>query len=135
MIFEGFIKKMAEQPKQLFLLDGIGAVLSAFSLGVILIQFKNYFGMPREELFFLALAACFFAAYSLFCYVRTPKNWRPFLRFIAIVNLVYCCITIGLVVLFQSKLTILGMIYFILELIIIIVLVSLEFKIASIKTL
>lgn len=130
-MFEGIINKMVLRPKQLFLLDGIGALVSAFSLGVILVQFESYFGMPQRELYFLAIAACFFAIYSFSCYFRLRKNWSPFLRFIAIVNLVYCAITFGLMINLYEKLTTLGLIYFLLELVIIIIIVIIELKTAA----
>lgn len=125
------LNKLASNPKRLFLIDSLGALLSAFLLGVILVQFESTFGMPRQVLYFLSFIACIFALYSFFCYLRIPQNWRPFLKAIAFANLIYCCITIGLLFYFRQKITVWGMIYFILEIGIVISLVSIELKIAT----
>jgi len=118
-------------PKNLFLIDGFGALLSAFSLGIVLVKFEEIVGMPQRVLYILALMACIFAVYSFSCYLRVNKNWRPFLKAIAFANLLYCCLTIGLVLYFYQSLTALGILYFVLEIIVILLLVSIELKMAS----
>lgn len=119
---------MITEPKKLFLIDGLGAIVSAFFLGVILTKYEPSFGMPKTALYFLALIACFFTVYSISCYFLVVKNYRPYLNGIAIANLSYCCITIALVLYFYQKLTILGWTYFVLELIVLGVLTRLEGK-------
>lgn len=131
MSVSNWISHYAKKPYQLFLIDGIGALVSAFSLGVVLVQFESVIGMSQALLFPLALAACLFATYSLTCYFKKPKNWRPFLRFIGVVNLLYCCVTIGLVIQQYQNLTGLGVTYFVLELAIIIPLALFEWKTAG----
>lgn len=126
MPFPTLLKSL--QPKQLFLIDGFGALLSAFLLGVILTRFESTFGMPREALYYLAALPCFFALYDLVCYFRVSENWRPFLKAIAIANLLYCCLSIGFLLLHYPSLTALGWLYFLLELAIVIVLASMELK-------
>lgn len=117
-------------PKTLFLIDGLGALLSAFLLGVILVQFEAYFGMPQQVLYFLAAIPCLFALYDFYCYFRVHKNRGPFLKIIALANLLYCCLSIGLVILHFPQLTPLGLIYFFLEFIIVIALAGMELKTA-----
>lgn len=124
------INTFKNNPRKLFLIDGFGAVISAVSLGVILVKLETFFGMPPKQLYILSGAAFIFAMYSFFCYFRFPMNWRPFLKVIAISNLIYCSVTIGLVVYLFQTLTTLGLIYFILELVIIIFLVRIELKVA-----
>ena len=119
---------MITEPKKLFLIDGLGAIVSAFFLGVILTKYEPSFGMPKTALYFLALIACFFTVYSISCCFLVVKNYRPYLNGIAIANLSYCCITIALVLYFYQKLTILGWTYFVLELIVLGVLTRLEGK-------
>jgi hypothetical protein len=126
MPFSTLLKSL--QPKQLFLIDGFGAMLSAFLLGVILTRFESTFGMPREALYFLAALPCLFALYDFACYFRITENWRPFLKTIAIANLLYCCLSIGFLLLHYPSLTALGWLYFLLELAIVIVLASMELK-------
>ena len=131
MFFQSIINQLALNPKKLFLIDGLGAILSAFSLGIVLVRFEHYVGMPQNVLYFLSIAACFFAVYSFFCYFRTPKNWQPFLKAIAIVNFIYCCLTISLVFYFRDQLTHLGLIYFLFEVFVIIGLVGIELKMVA----
>lgn len=125
------LDKLRENPKQLFLLDGFGAILSAFLLGVVLVQLESTFGMPREVLYPLALAACGFAIYDFICYFRITKNWKPFLIGIAIINLIYCIISIGLMIQHYPQLTTLGVLYFCGEIVILFVLIGIELKVAS----
>jgi hypothetical protein len=109
------LNKISLNPRRLFLIDGFGALLSAFLLGVVLVKFESTFGMPKKVLYALSLMACLFAIYSFTCYLQVKKNWPPFLKVIAIVNLSYCALTLGLLFYFHQELTSLGMIYFLLE--------------------
>jgi hypothetical protein len=114
------------QPKKLFLIDGIGALASTFFLGILLVQLKSYVGMPASVLYVLAGIASIFAGYSLSCYALTPLKWSPYLKAIAIANAMYCCLTLGLVVYFYQQLSSLGLTYFSIEMIVIILLVCME---------
>ena len=118
-------------PKKLFLIDGSGALLSAFLLGVVLVRFEPVFGMPRETLYFLAFLPCIFAVYDVYCYLRITKNQGLFLKIIAVANLVYCVVSTGLVLQHYQRLTNLGLAYFVLEIIVVIVLAMVELKTAS----
>ena len=117
--------------KTLFLIDGFGAILSAFLLGFILVKFESTFGMPRQTLYFLALLPCFFALYDFICYFRLTTNWGSFLKGIAVANFTYCCISLVFVFLHYPKLTMLGLIYFLLEVLIVFVLACVELKVSK----
>ena len=118
-------------PKKLLLLDGFGALLSAFLLGVVLVKLEHLVGMPRNVLYFLAFLPCLFALYDFVCYFQNTKNSRTYLKGTAIANLLYCCISLACVLFFWQELTILGHLYFWLELIIVAVLAVFELKVAS----
>lgn len=120
-----------QRPPTLFLIDGLGALLSAILLGVVLVQFEAIFGMPPNVLYGLAGIAGGFCIYSLSCFLRKPENWRPYLKGIAIANLAYCALTAGLVVYFRQRLTGLGILYFVLEIAVIVGLSVFELKTAS----
>lgn len=120
--------------RKIFLIDGIGAVTSLFMLGLVLVHFEQYIGMPINVLYFLALGAGIFALYSMYCYLRLPSQWWIFLNLIAVVNLLYCLVTLGLVIYYYSQLTVLGLIYFFGEILIIFVLIGIEFKTAYKKS-
>ena len=117
-------------PRKMFLVDGIGAMLSAFFLGVVLVQFEASFGVHIALLIYLALTAAVFAIYSISCYFWFPDKWRVFLKVIAIVNLIYCFVTIWFVLLDNETLTIMGYLYFIAEILLIVSLVFVELKVA-----
>ena len=125
------LDSFALNPKRLFLLDGLGALLSAFFLGVLLANFEEMFGMPPNVLYRLSLLACVLAVYSLCCSFFAVGKWSLLLRVIAIANLLYCCLTIGCLVVFSRHLTLLGIVYFVLEVMVIGVLITIELKGAS----
>jgi len=130
-IFQRIINQMTLSPKMLFLIDGMGALLSAFLLGVILTRFESTFGMPRKSLYFLSFLPIIFAIYDFSCYLRIRKYWKSFLKIIAIARGIYCCISIGFVIHHFQELTNLGFIYFLLEFTIVIILASVELKTAA----
>jgi hypothetical protein len=121
-------------PKYLFLVDSLGALLSAFLLGIVLVEFEPVFGLPARVLHILALIACCFAVYSFFCFVRLKEKWRPFMRIIAIANLLYCALTFIWVLVLHDGLTALGITYFVLEIIIVVTLAIIELRVAAQST-
>jgi hypothetical protein len=120
------INQLIYNPKKLFLIDSLGAFSTAFFLTVILLRFENEFGAPRSALYFLSLVAYVYAIYSFCCSVFVSSKWRPYLKIITIANLAYCLLTIGLISYCYKNLTALGLIYFSLEILIIISLVYIE---------
>lgn len=115
-------------PRRIFLFDGLGACLTAFLLGVVLTAFNEYFGMPQKTLNILALIALVFAVYSFCCFFFVGSNWRLFLKIIAAANLLYCCLTATLVIYFYPQLTVLGVVYFLLEIVVVCGLVLFELR-------
>ncbi len=115
-------------PSKIFLIDGIGACISALFLGLLLPTFEAYFGMQKNVLYGLATVASILAIYSLSCYFFKVKNGRLFLKIAAFANILYCCISLILMLYFYQKLTILGLAYFLLEKIVVLILVIFEIK-------
>jgi hypothetical protein len=126
------IKQMIDRinPYKLFLVDGLGAMNSAVMLGLVLARFEKIFGMPTARLYPLAFLALLFSFYSFGCFVIKPQNWKPYLKAIAIVNLLYCTLTLFLISYLHQKLTPLGLIYFILEIMVVTLLAGIELKTA-----
>ncbi len=122
---------MIFQPKKLFLIDSVGALLSAFLLGIVLVSLERTFGMPSNVLYFLSILACMLGSYSLMCYALLKEHWKPYLQIIAFANLLYCCLTIGLVLYWNKALTNLGLLYFLSEVGVVITLAMVELKTAS----
>lgn len=123
------INQFTQKPKTLFLLDGIGAFITAFLLFAILRTFNEYVGLPEGTLTLLSVIAACFCVYSLGCFFLVKANWQQFLKAIIIANLLYCCVTLGLVVYNYSSVTMLGVTYFLVEIIVVCVLVSIELKV------
>jgi len=115
-------------PKKLFLIDAIGAAVSAFFLGFVLVWLEDKIGMPKHILYLLAILPIFFAIYSFSCYFLLKDHSGPFLKGIASLNLLYCFLTLGLLFFYDHDLTFLGWSYFIVELMILGILIVLEFK-------
>jgi hypothetical protein len=122
------ISKLKTNPKTIFLIDGFGAMLTSFLLLGILRPFQEYFGMHKDILTLLSLIALTFVVYSFCCYFFLKVNWKPFLFGISIANFMYCCLTLGLVYFLYSELTILGVGYFLAEVVVVMGLVLVEWK-------
>ena len=125
------IDKITRNPKILFLIDGLGALLTSFLLVVVLTKFQDDFRMPMRILYYLSLIALVISIYSFSCHFLLIDRWEPFLKGIIFANLTYCCLTMGSVYYFYQDLSLAGVLYFGVELIIIIALVSMEFATLS----
>ena len=130
MKFEDLITKAELNPKKLFLIDGFGAILSAFLLGVVLVKFEELFGIPTSVLYFLATIPIFFVIYDVFCYQKCLKIGL-LLKGIAVLNMLYCCVSIGLISYHFSSITILGWTYIIVEIILVSFLAMIEFRVGK----
>jgi hypothetical protein len=115
---------------KIFLLDATGAFVSIILLSTLYI-FEEYFGMPQKILsIFIGIASVFFF-YSAIVYLVSPLKWRTYLTIIAILNICYCLLTIFHVFLYFENLTLYGQLYFVGEVLVIILLAIFELKIAS----
>lgn len=121
-------KNLSSNPKKLFIIDSLGALVTAILIGIVLRMLEDIFGMPEKALNVLGAIAVGFFIYSMSCYFFVAKNWRTYLKLIASANLLYCCLSIAYVIYFYSSLTILGWIYFIVEIVIVGGLVWVELK-------
>lgn len=119
------------KPRNLFLIDSMGALVSAALLGLVLANFEDIFGMSQKVLYPLAFTACGFALYSMLCFLIQPKNWRLYLKIIAIVNLLYCGLTLGLVIDRRAELSVFGWMYFVGEVVVVASLAMIELKMSK----
>lgn len=126
------IKFFTRKTRTIFLVDGLGAAMTTFYLFFVLRRFSDYFGMPPHILTYLSLIGLILCVYSLTCFFFLKDNWIPFLRLISIGNLLYCFLTAVLVFNYYSELTKLGLMYFMLEMAIILIIVHVEFSVATI---
>ncbi|MDY7396672.1 hypothetical protein UMM65_15590 [Aureibaculum sp. 2210JD6-5] len=125
------IGKLIANPKKLFLIDGLGAILSAFLLGVVLVKWKIYFGFPTSTLYFLASFPIIFALYDFYCYLKGNDVQGQFLKGIGVMNLFYCCISIGFAFNHYRTITNLGWTYILIEVLIVASLAILELKVGK----
>jgi hypothetical protein len=122
-------------PHRVFLLDGLGALLSAVLLGVVLVRFAPLFGVEPTLLYKLSLIACLFAVYDSVCYVLRVKCWRVFLRGIALANVFYVLLTMILLAAHWHTRTALGVAYFLGEMAVILFLAFWEWRFAGGKAM
>lgn len=116
------------KPKTLFLIDALGAGLTAFNLFVVLRSFQAYIGMPEQTLTYLSAAGVLFCCYSAACLILIKKRWKPYLCIIATANLLYCILTAVLIGHYFQSLSTIGISYFVFEITVILILVFFEFR-------
>ncbi|WP_255037765.1 hypothetical protein [Lacihabitans soyangensis] len=124
------INHLSEKQNTLFLIDALGAILTSFFMFIIMRQFNEYFGMPKSVLTYLGGIAFCFCVYSTSCFLFLRGQWPLFIRIISISNLLYCAFTIGALVNSYTLLTQIGLIYFLTEIVIILLLCYVELKVA-----
>lgn len=118
-------------PRNMFLIDGIGATLTAILLSVVLTSVQQYIGLPVSVLFVLSAITVLYALYSFSCYWLVTSNWKPYLKTIIIANGLYACSTIALLLYYFQQVTAIGLIYFALEFLVMLVLIIFETKVLS----
>ena len=131
MIFKKLVKELESNPKKLFFLDALGAILSAFILGRVLVKFEPIFGIPKSTLYFLSSIPLVFSIYDFYCYSIVTKSHRRWLKPIAFANLFYCCLSLSLAYFHKNEITLLGGVYISLEVLIIVSLAFIELRVAK----
>lgn len=130
-MFHDFLQKAQSNPKILFVIDAIGAALSAFLLGIVLPKFQTTVGIPSSTLTFLASFPVLFLVFDMFAYKSEVKNIKRNLFLIATLNIFYVAMSIFFLWFHQKDITSLGLVYFIGELVILIALVYLQVKVGN----
>lgn len=110
----------------MLLIDGIGGALTAVMLGLVLPSFSATIGLPPRVLVMLGLFGVGYAGYSLCCSRLVRTRWRPTLTIIIVANLVYCAISALVLATYRNTITPLGVAYFLVEIMVILVLVGAE---------
>ena len=121
--------------RNVFLVDGLGAVASAATTLTIVLTLQRRFGMPVSTLWALVLLALGFMAYSLGCWAKKARL-RPWLPVVMAANLGYCVVVGVAVGVHASEMTTLGTAYFVGEMVVIVGVVVLEWNVlqASMNT-
>jgi hypothetical protein len=114
--------------RKVFLIDALGALATAFLIGVVLRTFQSYIGIPSSILVLLSIIAVCYGVYSFTCFILNPKNGNLLLKVVIIANVIYCALSFGLIIYYFQQLTALGLIYFLGELMVIFGLIYFEIK-------
>ncbi len=115
-------------PRNIFLIDGSGAALSALVTGIILPFYSDFFGAPPHLLYTLALFPICYSIYSFSCFFYA-KQIRPWMVLtIMFANIFYCFLS-GAFIFYLKDLTHWGLIFFISEILVIFCIAELELKI------
>jgi ABC-type transport system involved in cytochrome c biogenesis permease subunit len=130
-IVHNIIQTLTAAPKKLFLTDSLGAALTAFFMFVILKSFNQYVGMPETILTYLSLLAASFSLYSAICFFLLKEKRASFIQGIAVANILYCVLTLFLLIIYYKQLTIIGITYFSVEIAIVCGLAYIEFCVAK----
>jgi len=130
-IIEKLTRHLAKNPRRLFLIDSVGALLNSVLLSAVLSNLSPYFGMPKTTLTLLfSIAACL-CFYSAVCFLFLKTKWTLYIRIISSANLLYCALTTAFLFIHYSKLTAFDLMYFSLETAIICLLVYTELAVSG----
>ena len=122
------IQLFIAKPKNIFLLDGFGALLTTLLIFFVLRTFNDFFGLRKSTLEYLAALALVFSIYSVSCFFLVSNHWKSFLKIICTANILYCVLTIGILFYHYQNISIFGIAYFLGEIIVIAGIVFLEIK-------
>lgn len=131
---QGILSFVTSDKKRIFLLDGIGALLTAVLMGLVLARLESFFGIPERVCICLGVVACVFALYSLSCFYFLKRYDSRLLVAIVFANILYALASLTIVFAYNNVLTIYGVLYLVIEVMIILALVRLEFYILRIKS-
>ena len=113
----------------MFVVDALGALISAMLLGFVLPVYKDVFGIPLSTLNVLAIIPMGFVFYDLSVYFFTRSIKRLHLRMIAVLNILYCVVSLAYVINDMDEVTLLGWTYIIGEVLIVLGIAVYEWRI------
>ncbi len=119
-------QKLAAQPKYIFLIDGLGALITTLSLILLIVPFSEFWGTDSAFISRLATATVFFTLYSLSCFFMAGNAWKKLLAIIITANSIYCIITAWMLYQSFNSITLWGIAYFAGEIAVILSLVCVE---------
>lgn len=122
---------LAKRTRLLFVIDASGALITAFFLGILWTDYCACTGMPQPVLRKLFIIALLLSAYSGSCLLLLKNIRASFIKMIAVANLLYSIATLSLLLFYYPQLSIIGIAYFLTELLIIIGLAYIEFNVAA----
>ena len=130
-MIEKIIHNTTQNPKTLFLVDGMGAVLTAILLGLVLPRYESFFGIPSHMLNVLATIPVLYLSIDIYAFYKSEVYMAKLLRIVARLNFLYCILSLGMALLHFQNIQIWGWIYIVIEFIIIVLLARFEMSIAN----
>lgn len=121
-------------PQKLFIVDGIGAAVSAILHIFLLAPFESFFGVPAETVYLLALFPIVFVLYDIFAYYQYNGLAQLYLKGIAVMNMMFVALSISMGIYHRDSISVWGWLYLIGECLIVAGLVRLEWRCANEKT-
>lgn len=115
--------------KNIFLIDGIGALITAILLSQLLTRFESFFGMPTQTLWILAIISVLISTYSMTCQFLLKSPFNALFKVIITANIAYCLLTSILIFSNLKSITLFGIAYFLGEIVIILFLAKKEYDI------
>ena len=115
---------MMKKPQNVFLIDAVGAAMSAISTGILLPQFDQWTGIPHSVSFPLSVLGVLYAVFSASCFLFLKQMISSMLAAIIVANSIYFAIALflglaldeitlwGRLFLFAEALILFGMIFF-----------------------
>jgi hypothetical protein len=122
---------LESNPRKLFLWDGLGALVSAFLLGIVLVKVQDLVGIPSSTLYVLASLPIAFSLFDGYCYWNKKLNVPFCLKVMATVNVLYCILSIGYMLFHIKNMTYLGVMYIVLEVCVVMLLATIEWRISK----
>lgn len=129
------IQQSSRNPRQLIRIDAIGAFVTALLLMLIAKNFSLQFGISKAVLSLLSYVALLICCYSAICSLFLKNISSPIMVSIAMINTAYCILSIGLMIYLHKQITLIGIIYFFIEIVIISYLIWIEYKISRLINL
>lgn len=94
----------------------------------VLPNLEGYFAMPAPILTLLGIIAGAFFIYSGLCFFMLKHSWGKYLSIIMVANILYCCITLTILIVYYPSVTYLDISYFVGEIMIVSLLVFIEYE-------
>jgi hypothetical protein len=120
---------MSVDEKNIFLIDGIGALISMISLGAVLPALEGFIGMPAHILYLLAVAPALYLVFDAYCFFFLRHPDAKYLSAIIGANTLYCLVSAGVLIHHFDSLTGWGILYFVGELLVLLALIVYEARV------
>lgn len=129
--FDQIIEFFVIKPRVLFLVDAIGALTTFTSLCLISWILNSYLNVPFKELHFMIFYVLCLFIFSTFCSLFIKRYFSLFIKIIAYFNITYCFLTLLILFNHYSQISLVGFIYFSIEIFVISLLVYIELNVSK----